>query len=454
MATTTMSSLAAADLAHIIHPLTRHAQLDEQGPVIVVEGRGVEVVLEDGRVFLDGSAGLWNVNVGHGRKELAAAAAAQMETLAFSPTFGAFSHPPAIHLATRIAELAPGDLDAVHFTSGGSEANESAFKFARYWWRLHGKADKQVILSHERGYHGLSLGASSATGIDAYHGDFGPSAADFERIPAPYMYRCSAGVPCDPATCPVCSGAALEARIAEVGADRVAAVIVEPVLGTGGVIPPPPGYLRAVREVCDRNDVLMIADEVITGFGRTGRWFGVNHDDVVPDMLTFAKGVTSGYLPLGGVIVRRKIRDALHHVPGDRALMHGFTYSGHPAACAVALENIAIVEREELVPRVSEAGAHLAARLSELSSLDNVGDVRSRGLMAGVELVEDKATRARFDPSAGRGAAATRRARELGVITRPLPDDILLLAPPFVITNEQIDRMVDVLAAAIDETRH
>ena len=245
MATTTMSSLAAADLAHIIHPLTRHAQLDEQGPVIVVEGRGVEVVLEDGRVFLDGSAGLWNVNVGHGRKELAAAAAAQMETLAFSPTFGAFSHPPAIHLATRIAELAPGDLDAVHFTSGGSEANESAFKFARYWWRLHGKADKQVILSHERGYHGLSLGASSATGIDAYHGDFGPSAADFERIPAPYMYRCSAGVPCDPETCPVCSGAALEARIAEVGADRVAAVIVEPVLGTGGVIPPPPGYLRA-----------------------------------------------------------------------------------------------------------------------------------------------------------------------------------------------------------------
>ena len=245
MATTTMSDLAAADLAHIIHPLTRHAQLDEQGPVIVVEGRGVEVLLEDGRVFLDGSAGLWNVNVGHGRKELASAAAAQMETLAFSPTFGAFSHPPAIHLATRIAELAPGDLDAVHFTSGGSEANESAFKFARYWWRLHGEPDKQVILSHDGATTGSRSAPRPRPASTRTTRDFGPAAADFERIPAPYVYRCSAGVPCDPETCPVCSGAALEARIAEVGADRVAAVIVEPVLGTGGVIPRRPDTWRA-----------------------------------------------------------------------------------------------------------------------------------------------------------------------------------------------------------------
>jgi putrescine aminotransferase len=452
MATTSTSSLAAADLAHVIHPLTRHGQLDELGPVIVVEGRGSEVVLDDGRVGIDGSAGLWNVNVGHGRKELAAVAAAQMEKLAFSPTFGMFSHPPAIELATRIAELAPGDLDAVHFTSGGSEANESAFKLARYWWQLNGKPSKQIVLSHDRGYHGLSLGAASATRLSAYHGDFGQLADDFASVPAPYTYRCSAGVPCDPATCPVCTGKALEQRIAEIGADSIAAFILEPVLGTGGVIPPPLGYLRAVREVCDGNEILMIADEVITGFGRTGRWFGVNHEDVVPDMLTFAKGVTSGYLPLGGVIVRGAIRDALHSVPGDKPLMHGFTYSGHPVACAVALENIEIVERERLVERTAEAGARLAAGLEALYELGDVGDVRGRGLMCGVELVANRATRERFAPSAARGAVVTRRARELGLISRPLLDDVLLLSPPLVITDEQIDRCVEILAEAISQT--
>lgn len=453
MSQTALDSLASRDVAHMIHPLTRHRQLDEIGPVIVVEGRGATITLEDGRTLIDGSAGLWNVNVGHGRSELAEAARDQMEKLAFSPTFGGFSHPPAIALAERLAQLAPGDLAAAMFTSGGSEANESAFKLARYYWRLRGKPEKLVVLSHDRGYHGLSLAAGSSTRLTQYHGDFGPNAPGFEGIPAPYAYRCSAGVPCDPATCDVMSGTALAQRIEEIGPEKVAAVIVEPVLGTGGVIVPPLGYLAAVREVCDQHNVLLIADEVITGFGRTGRWFGVEHENVVPDLLTFAKGITSGYMPLGGVLVSEAIREALHSVPDDHPLMHGFTYSGHPVACVVALENLDIIEREQLVAQVESRGFYLADRLQTLGALPEVGEIRSRGLMAGVELVADRATRERFPAGLGRGAAVSREARNHGLATRPLLDDVLLLAPPFVISEDEIDRCVDALAASIETTR-
>src|SRR4051794_6940402 len=396
-------ALAGRDVAHLIHPLTRHRQLEEVGPVIVVEGRGAEVVLDDGRVLVDGSAGLWNVNVGHGRRELAEVAKVQMEKLAFSPTFGGFSHEPVIRLAEKLADMSPGDLSAAMFTSGGSEANESAFKLARYYWKLQGKPSKQIVLSQQRGYHGLAHASGSATALDQYHGDFGPTAAGFARIPAPYPYRCAGGVPCDPSSCDVMTGRALAARIEELGADDVAAVIAEPVLGTGGVIVPPIGYLQALRDVCDRYDVLLIADEVITGFGRTGRMFGVEHENVVPDMLSFAKGVTSGYIPLGGVLVGPRIRDALHEVPDDHPLMHGFTYSGHPVACVVALANIEILENEELARQAEARGRYLADALQRLAELEEVGDIRSRGLMAGVELVANRETRERFPASAGRG---------------------------------------------------
>jgi adenosylmethionine-8-amino-7-oxononanoate aminotransferase len=442
--------LVAADKAHLVHPLTRQRAFTETGPVLVVGGKGAAVQLADGRMLIDGSAGLWCVNVGHGRRELAQAAFDQMTTVAFTPTFGGFSNIPAIQLSERLAELAPGDLDAVMFTSGGSEANETAFKIARFYWNQLGRPSKTVILSHERGYHGLGLATTTATGLQQYHPDFGPLMPGFARIPAPYCYRCSAGTPCDPAACPVDTGAALAAKIEELGADNVAAVIVEPVLGTGGVIVPPDGYLRAVREVCDRLEILLIADEVITGFGRTGRWFGVERDGIVPDMLTFAKGVTSGYIPLGGVMIRRSIWDVLHAVPDDHAFMHGFTYSGHPVSCAVALANIDIIETEGLVEQAAERGQYLKARLDELKPLPYVGDVRGLGLMTGIEIVADKETGARF-PATGlaRTAAVAKSARDFGLVTRPLLDDILLLAPPLVISEAECDRAVDALRQSI-----
>jgi adenosylmethionine-8-amino-7-oxononanoate aminotransferase len=287
-----MSSLAQADVDHLIHPLTGHRGHAEQGPVVVVGGTGSSVVLEDGRTLLDGTAGLWCVNVGHGRAEIANAASTQMERLAFAPTFGGFSTPPAIRLAERLAELLPGDLDAVMFTSGGSEANETAFKLARYHWRISGQPERTLILAHDRGYHGLSLGSTAATGLQQNHTDFQPMARDFDHFPSPYCYRS----PTPHATGDDCAdlhAALLVAAIEAAGPGRVAAVILEPVLGTGGVIVPPRGYMAAVREICHRYDILMIADEVICGFGRTGEMFGSQTLDIRPDTITMAKAITS-----------------------------------------------------------------------------------------------------------------------------------------------------------------
>ncbi len=448
---TTLDELVAADKRHLVHPLTRQRAFTEDGPLIVVAAQGSEVQLADGRMLIDGAAGLWCVNVGHGRAELAEAAANQMNTVAFTPTFGGFSNIPAIQLSERLANLAPGDLNSVMFTSGGSESNESAFKLARFYWNQLGQPTKSVIISHDRGYHGLSLATTTSTGLTQYHPDFGPLAPGFAYIPSPYCYRCECGDDCDPSTCTVDTGRALEAEILRLGPENVAAFIVEPVLGTGGVIVPPIGYLKAVREVCTRLGVLMIADEVITGFGRTGRWFGVEHEDVVPDMLTFAKGVTSGYIPLGGVMISDRVQEVLRSVPDDHALMHGFTYSGHPVSCAVALKNLDIIEREGLVERAAATGAYLKSKLDGLRELPFVGDVRGRGMMTCVEIVANKDTRDRF-PFTGvaRTAAVAKSAREFGLITRPLLDDILLLAPPLVITEDECDRAVNALASAIE----
>lgn len=444
-------STAAMD-RHLIHPLTRPRAVRRSGPVVVVSGEGAEVVLESGQRVIDGTAGLWCVNVGHGRGELADAAADQMRRLAFTPTFGGFSSRPAAELAARLAELAPDGLSSVMLTSGGGESNETAFKLARAYWTALGRPEKSIVLSHDRGYHGLSHGATAATRLSPYRSGFGPLAEGFERVSAPYSYRCDAGVPCDPGTCPVCTGRALEERIAAIGEEHVAAFIAEPVLGTGGVIVPPEGYLRAVADVCRRAGVLFIADEVITGFGRTGRLFGVDRDGVIPDLMSFAKGVTSGYLPLGGVLVHDRVWEVLVNREGDPALMHGFTYSGHPVSCAVALRNLQIIEDEQLVEAARARGERLAAALAPLRDLPEVGEVRSIGLMAGIELVADRETRERYPASEGRAQAVVGAARRQGLLARALLDDIVMLAPPFVISEQQVDAAGEVLASSIVET--
>ncbi len=444
----------AGDLAHLIHPLTDHSSLAETGPLVIERGEGCELIAEDGRRLIDGFAGLWTVNLGHGRQDLIEAATAQMRRLPYAATFGGVSSPPAIELAERIADLAPPGLSGVFFTSGGSEANETAIKLARRHWVSRDRPRKSKVLVHDRSYHGLSGVTTTATRLDPYHGEFGAEAPDIVEIPAPYTYRCPAGVPCEPPSCPVCQGAALEQRIEELGAERVAAVMVEPVFGSGGVIVPPRGYLKRLREICDRHEVLMIVDEVITGFGRTGAWFACDHEGVSPDLITFAKGVSSGYVPLGGVIVSDQLWDELRD-PSRRPgyLMHGFTYSGHPVACAVGLATINAIEGEGLLARVEEASETLATLVAPLRDHPEVGEVRHAGLMVGIELVADKDTRERWSAESARGRRAAAEARDRGLLTRGLLDDILCLTPPFTISDQMMARSVGILGDSIDATR-
>jgi putrescine aminotransferase len=446
-------SHSAADLANLIHPLTDHADLGRTGPLVITRGEGCELVAENGQRLIDGSSGLWTVNLGHSRRDLIEAAVRQLETLPYSATFGGVSSPPVIELAERIAALAPGGLSGVFFTSGGSEANETAIKLARRHWIRQGLASKSVVIAHDRGYHGLTGVATTLTRLQPYHHEFGGAAPDVVEVPAPYPYRCAAGVPCEPASCPVCQGRVLEEEIQRLGAERVAAVIVEPVFGSGGVIVPPAGYLSRLREICDRHRVLLVADEVITGFGRTGAWFGCDREGVVPDLLTFAKGVSGGYVPLGGVLVSDSLWADLRD-PAARPgpLMHGFTNSGHPVACAVGLACIDAIEREDLLARVREASAILAELVAPLREHPEVGEVRQSGLMVGIELVADKKTRQRWPAEMGRGRQAATEARERGLLTRALLDDILCLAPPFTISDEMMGRAVEILADSIEAT--
>ena len=437
------SRLSELDRTHWLHP-----QGDLGGPpgtipqLIMVSGQGATLTDIEGREYVDGMASLWNVNVGYGREVLAAAAAEQMTALAFSSAYGGFGTEPAIRLAAKLAELAPGDLEVTYFASGGAEANDTAYKIARLYWKLRGESERVNIVSRTRDYHGLTYAATSATGLANFWKGFEPLAPGFLHAPAPDPYRYvgegSAGV---------AYVHALEKVVLDAGPQTVAAVVAEPVQGAGGVIVPPADYFPLLRQLCDKYGLLLIADEVITGFGRTGRWFALEHWNVQADLMIFAKGVTSGYLPLSGVMLARPVHEVLKSVKGMFA--HGFTYSGHPTACAVGLRNLQILEQERLVERAAERGAYLQKKLQELRELEIVGDVRGLGLLAGVELVSDKATKKSFDVSEGAARRVWLEALERGVIVRPIAGDVIAISPPFVITEQQIDRIVEVLHVAI-----
>jgi putrescine aminotransferase len=437
------SRLYELDRTHWLHP-----QGDLDAPtgtvpqLIFASGRGATLSDVHGREYIDGMASLWNVNVGYGRSVLADAAATQMKKLAFSSAYGGFGTAPAIELASKLAELAPGDLEVTYFASGGGEANDTAYKIVRLYWKVRGEPSRVNIVSRVRDYHGLTYGATSATGMANFWKGFEPLAPGFLHAPAPDPYRYSGEGS---------AGAgyvrALEKVVLDVGPETVAAVIAEPVQGAGGVIVPPDDYFPLLRALCDKHGLLLIADEVITGFGRTGRWFGMENWNIAPDLMIFAKGVTSGYLPLSGVMLTHAVHDTLKSVKGPFA--HGFTYSGHPTACAVGLRNLQIIEEESLIERVAENGAHLQRRLQELRSHDIVGDVRGIGLLGAVEFVRDRASKELFDPSVGVARRVWLAALENGVIFPPLGGDVVATSPPFVITPKQIDRLVEVLDGAI-----
>jgi len=438
-----VSRLYELDRTHWLHPQGDLGAAPGVVPQrIFARGRGATITDVEGREYIEGLASLWNVNVGYGRTELAEAAAEQMQRLAFSSAYGGFGTQPAIELAAKLAEIAPGDLDVTYFASGGAEANDTAYKIARLYWKLRGLPDKVAIVSRLRDYHGLTYGATSATGLANFWKGFEPLAPGFLHAPSPDPYRFAGEGPAGAAY-----ARALEQVILDSGPGTVAAVVAEPVQGAGGVIVPPADYFPLVREICDRHRVLLIADEVITGFGRTGRWFAMQHWNVQADMMIFAKGITSGYLPLSGVMLTPSVHESLRSVKGP--FQHGFTYSGHPTACAVGLRNLRILEEERLVGRVAEKGAYLMDRLRSLGRHEIVGDIRGLGLMAGIEFVRDRATKEQFDVSLGVARRVWAAALELGVIVRPLAGDVIAMSPPFVISEQQIDRIVDALDRAI-----
>ena len=435
---------AVRDRAHLLHPL--HHPTAHQHPRVWVEGRGATLRDAEGREYIDALSGLWNVNVGHGRRELADAAHAQMTTLAYASAYAGSTNYRAIELAERLSAIAYPSINAFYFTSGGAEATDTSIKTARFYWKARGKPDKVTVISRRRAYHGLTLAAMSATGIPAFWPMFEPRVPGFVHIDAPDPYRFTSPDPS--VSLGVAAANQLEAAILSEGPDTVAAFIAEPVQGAGGVVIPPPDYFPRIREICDRHDVLFIADEVITGFGRTGRWFGLEHYGVEPDILQFAKGLTSGYVPLGGVGVSDRIREVIDGVPPAQRFMHAYTYSGHPTCCAVALRNLQIIEDERLVERAAALEGRFRAALDSLLPLDGVGHARAQGLIGGVEVVADRTTRALHPPEAQMSQRLTDALLERGLVTR-VAFDCICLAPPLVVTEEEIDRIVAIIGEAI-----
>ncbi len=437
--------LIADDRTHLVHPLYHPA--DHAAPHVWVKGRGLTLTDAEGREYLDGLSCLWNVNVGHGRRELAEAAAEQMSTLAYSTNYVGSSNVPAIELARRLIGLAYPNLSAVYFTSGGAESTESAFKTARFYWKAKGQPDKVKIVSREYAYHGVTMAAMSATGIPGYAKMFEPRVPNFVHAPAPYGYRLAGVRPGE--SVGAAAARMLEETLLREGPETVAAVIAEPVQGAGGIIVPPDDYFPLLRQVCDRHGVLLMADEVITGFGRTGRWFALERWGVQPDVLVFAKGVTSGYMPLGGIMISKAIHEAMLSVPYADRWMHAYTYSGHATCCAVGLRNLEIIEKEGLVANADAMGARLLAGVRQaLQGLRAVGEVRGLGLMVAVELVSDPATKAGFDPAKNVIGRVKAECEARGLFTRVVRD-ILLLAPPLIIGAAEVDRIVGIVADAI-----
>lgn len=450
-----VGELATTDRKYQIHSL--HHPSDEQDTLIFASGKGIRIRDTEGNDYIDGLSGLWNVNIGHGRAEMAEAVAEQMRTLAYFSGYAGSATIPSIVLAERLIQLAPA-MATVFFTSGGAEANESAFKTARYYWKVAGKADKVKIISRIHGYHGVTLQAMSATGISAYWKMFEPRVPGFTHIPTCYPYRFVPSAPGE--TAGAAAAAELEKAILHEGPDRVAAFIGEPIHGAGGVIYPTDDYWPRVRAICDRYNVLLIADEIITGFGRTGRWFGLEHWKVTPDILSFAKGVTSGYLPLGGIMVTQAIQDALDSVAPANRWMHGFTNSGHPSCCAAALQNIEIIEKENLPENARRMGDALFQGLQDaFADHPNVGEIRGgKGLLAAVEFVEDRSSRKNFAVEKDFGNRLRKEMRKRGVITRtrsaagehPAPGDQVLFAPPLVIAESDVHELVAITKEAVE----
>lgn len=444
------NSLVELDRAHLVHPVASWRGHEKAGVRVLASAKGATVTDATGHTLVDGFAGLWCVNAGYGHESVIEAATRQLRELPYATGYFGLGSEPAIRLAARLGDLAPGDLNHVYFTLGGSDAVDSTVRFARFYWNAKGQPEKDQFISVAQGYHGSSTVGAGLTALPLFHTGFGVPLDWQHKIPSHYTYRNPVGD--DPAAVTAASVAALRAKVEEVGGPgRVAAFYVEPIQGSGGVLVPPPGWLKAMRDVCTELDILFVADEVITGFGRTGPLFACAEEGIVPDMMTVAKGLTSGYVPMGAVFLSEGVYATIADGAGAAAVGHGFTYSAHPVSAAVGLAVLDLYEGG-LLENGRRMGERLLAGLRGLSDHPLVGEVRGRGMLAAIELVTDKAART---PLPAAAQAATRifdRAWANGLVIRAFANGALGYAPPLCCTEADIDRIVEASRLTLDQT--
>ncbi|OEZ98677.1 aspartate aminotransferase family protein [Duganella phyllosphaerae] len=446
------AAIQKLDTAHYMHPFTDHQALGEKGARVMVRGEGIYLWDSEGNKILDGMSGLWCVNVGYGRKSISDAVYRQMETLPFYNSFFNTTNVPAVLLANKLSAISPPQFNHVYFTGSGSEANDTNLRMVRRYWDVLGFKERHTIISRHNSYHGSTVAGASLGGMTDMHAQGGLPIPGIVHIGQPNYLESGRGM--TEAEFGIEAASWLEQKILEVGAEKVAAFIGEPVQGAGGVIIPPATYWPEIQRICDKYGILLIADEVICGFGRLGRWFASEMFGIRPDLITFAKGVTSGYIPLGGVLVGDRVADVLIKQGGE--FNHGFTYSGHPVACAAALENIRILEEEKLIERVADdTGPYLKQRFAELADHPLVGYADSCGFVAGLNLVRTKADNPHdnvaFDSALGVGMVCRGHMFGNGMIMRAVGDR-MIIAPPLVMTREQIDEMITLIRRCLDLT--
>ena len=443
------ADLKASDHRHHMHPFTDTQELGEKGGSrIITRAEGCYIYDSEGSKILDGMAGLWCVNMGYGRQELVDAAAGQMQQLPYYNNFFQCTHPPAIELSSLLSELSPGNFNHVFFTGSGSEANDTQVKLIRRYWDLMGKPEKMTIIARKNAYHGSTVAGSSLSGMSAMHEQMVLPVPGIVHIDQPYYFEL--GGELSPQEFGLQQARLLEQKILELGVDKVAAFFAEPVQGAGGVIIPPDSYWPEIQRICDEYGILLVADEVITAFGRLGEWFGSSHFGIRPDLISFAKGVTSGYLPLGGSLVSDRVADVIIARGGEFA--HGYTYSGHPATCAVALANLRIMQDEGIVERVKSTTApYFNQRWASLADHPIVGEARSLGLVGAIEIVSDKSSRERFHKDLSAGTRCRDFCVNNGVVMRAV-GDTMIVSPPLIVGKEHIDELVEKAWKCLDLT--
>ena len=437
------------DKNHYLHPFTDHKDLHKRRSQIITRADGVYIYDADDKKILDGMSGLWCVNAGYGRQEIIAAAAEQMQELPYYNSFFQCSNPPAIELSALLQAISQPQFKRIFFAGSGSESNDTIVRMVRTYWDLMGQPERHTIISRNNAYHGSTVAAASLGGMKAMHKQSGLPIPGIVHVEQPYWFGSDRSMSVDEFG--LAAARSIEDKIKEIGPDKVAAFIGEPIQGAGGVIVPPDSYWPEVQRICDEYGILLISDEVITGFGRLGEWFGADYFKIRPDFMPFAKGVTSGYLPLGGVFVSDRVADVLIDKGGE--FFHGYTYSGHPVACAVAIANLKLIQSENLVARIrDDIGPYLQQKWRALGDHPLVGDTRMVGLMGALEIVENKDTLQRFDEKRGIGTICREKLLANGVCMRAVGDTVIC-APPFVLSHAEADEMIEATWKALDLTQ-